>query len=266
MRIVAIDDEKIALEALMSAIVKAEPDAELHGFRNASAAFAHLREHGADVVFTDISMRGTDGIDFAKKLMEESPRLNIIFTTGYSDYALKAVEMHCSGYIMKPVTEEKVKLELEKLRYPVEGEMNYKGLYIRTFGNFEVFMDGKPLNFKYQKTRELLAYLIDRRGSLCRNNEIMSVLWEDEDDETSHSSYLKNIRTDLISTLSEYGLEDCVTRLRGGIAIVRDLVNCDYFDYLDGNITDLEHDFKGEYMSQYSWAEVTLASLERGTV
>lgn len=262
MRIIAVDDEKIALEALMSAIVKAEPHAELHGFRNGNSALKHVEEQPVDVIFLDIEMKGIGGIELARKLSGINPRLNIIFTTGYSDYALEAVGLHCSGYIMKPVTADKVRTELDRLRYPVPEDS--PRLFIRTFGNFEVFLDGKPLNFKYQKSRELLAYLIDRRGALCRNQEIITVLWEDEEEEGGHSSYLKNIRADLISTLSTYGLEDCLVRLRGGIAILQDKVDCDYFHYLNGEREDPEQVFRGEYMSQYSWAEVTLASLERG--
>lgn len=181
MNIIALDDEKIALEALMSAIIKAAPGAEVHGFRNLEGVETYLADNSIDVLFMDIELRGdVSGIEFAEELTKEYPKLNIIFTTGYSDYALKAVELHCSGYIVKPVTLDKVRLELEKLRYPID--KSKQGLYVRCFGNFEVFLDGKPLNFKYKKTRELLAYLIDRRGSLCRNNEIISTLWEDDRD------------------------------------------------------------------------------------
>ena len=47
----------------------------------------------------------------------------------------------------------------------------------QTFGNFEVFIDGQPVKFKYNMTKEMLAYLVDRNRALCTNNEIMAVLW-----------------------------------------------------------------------------------------
>ncbi len=48
-----------------------------------------------------------------------------------------------------------------------------KRLQIRTFGNFEVLYDNTPLRFKYQKTKEMLAYLVDRNGSMCSTGELM---------------------------------------------------------------------------------------------
>ncbi len=268
MNIIAVDDEKIALNALMGAIVKAAPEARVHGFRSPSAIKEYLKdsENGSvDVAFLDIEMRGENGLEAAKTLIDSFPNINIIFTTGYSEYTLDALQMHASGYIMKPVTADRVRYELEHLRFPVKK----KGLYARAFGNFEVFYGDTPVNFRYQKTRELLAYLIDRKGAQCRNNEIISVLFEDDGDENSHISYLKNIRTDLVNVLSRYGKEDCLIRTRGEMGIVMDRLDCDYFDYLN-NPGDEEKSaaFRGEYMSQYSWGEYTLGNLlkERGYV
>ncbi len=262
MNIIAIDDEKIALEALMSAIIKAAPDAGIHGFRSSAMIFDYIdnpENGGVDVAFIDIEMRGDSGLDVARTLIERYPEINIIFTTGFSEYTLDALEMHASGYIMKPVTAKRIREELDHLRHPIKER---SALYARAFGNFEVFAGDTPVTFKYQKTRELFAYLVDRRGALCRNNEIISVIFEDEEDEGSHVSYLKNIRSDLINVLTRYNKLDCLARTRGEIGIVMDKLDCDYFEYLknpeDENVRSA---FKGEYMSQYSWAEYTLGNL-----
>ncbi len=263
MNIIAIDDEKIALEALMSAIIKAAPESGIHGFRKSDSIFEYIGnpENGeVDVAFLDIEMRGSNGMELARALIEKYPAINIIFTTGYSEYTLDALQMHASGYIMKPVTAERVREELAHLRFPIKE----KTLYARAFGNFEVFAGDTPVTFKYQKTRELFAYLIDRRGALCRNNETLSVIFED--DESSHISYLKNIRSDLMSVLSRYNKLDCLARTRGEIGITMDALDCDYFEYLknpDDEACRLK--FKGEYMSQYSWAEYTLGHLLKET-
>ncbi len=265
MNIISVDDEKLALEAIMKTIIKAAPDSQVHGFRSPDAVLDYLKENPRiDVAFLDVEMGGSmTGLQLAELLTEIFPDINIIFTTGYSEYALDAIKMHCSGYIVKPVTLARVKEELGNLRNPIV-ETKERKLEIRTFGNFEVFVDGVPVNFKYQKTKELLAYLIDRRGSLCRNGEIVSILWEDDMDDNGHTSYLKNLRSDLCGTLEQYGLEDCIIRTRGEIGILPEKISCDFYDFLrDINGAKGTGFFRGEYMTQYSWAEFTHAELER---
>ncbi|MCR4908749.1 MAG: response regulator [Lachnospiraceae bacterium] len=267
MNIIAVEDEKLALESVMSIIAKACPEAGIHGFRTGEAVLRYLEEEGnhseIHVAFLDVEMRGIDGVTLAGKLIKRFPSINIIFTTGYSEYSLDALKLHASGYIMKPITLSRVQEELSKLRYPVEE--GGKRIKVRTFGNFEVFFDGMPMSFRYSKTKELFAYLVDRRGALCRNSEIASVLWDDDEDDKSHVSYLKNIRTDLLSVLEANGCLDCITRTRGEIGIVTEAIDCDYYDWLSSSDKRSSRLFRGEYMSQYSWAEYTLAALLRET-
>lgn len=281
MRIIAVDDEKLALDGLLTEISLAAPDAEIQGFRSGKDAIEFCRKlrddiqrtdvdetlenidgvpSSIDVAFLDIEMRGMSGLSLGEKLLSIFPKINLIYTTGYSEYAVEAISLRCSGYILKPVTEAKIKHELSNLRNPVESKK--KKLYIKTFGRFEAYQGGRPLKFRYQKTRELLAYLVDRRGELVANADIVSVLWEDDSPDSSHISYLKNIRTDLIKTLEESGCMECIIRSRGEIGILTDAVDCDYYDFLEGNAKDKDiRSFNGEYMSQYSWGEYTLASL-----
>ncbi len=262
MKIIAVDDEKIALEGILQEIAHAEPEAEINGFRKGEDAFSFCAENeGADVAFLDIEMPGMGGVALAKKLLTNYPDINIIFTTGYSEYAIEAIDLRCSGYILKPVTAKKIRKELDNLRNPVMGDKQEK-VYARAFGKFEVFLGGRPLRFRYQKTKELLAFLIDRHGVLCSNVEIISALWEDDSPESSHVSYLKNIRTDLVNTLEEKGCIPCITRVRGEMGILTDAIECDYYEYLKNrDVSGAEKLFKGEYMSQYPWGEYTLGKL-----
>ncbi|MCR5666048.1 MAG: response regulator [Eubacterium sp.] len=252
MEIIAVDDEKLALESLVSSIEKAAPNAGVHGFRLGADAIAYALETNCDIAFLDIELRGESGLEIARALKEMNPKINIIFTTGYGEYAGDAFGIHASGYVMKPITEEKIAHELKNLRHPYEEKEDR--LLVKAFGNFEVFADGQPLKFQYTKAKELLAYLVDRNGALASNQEILATLWEDDDLESNHSSYLKNIRKDLMETLAEAGHEDVLVRQRGKMGIVPDKISCDYFDYLNGENMDA---YRGEYMTQYSWSELT---------
>lgn len=257
MKIVAVDDEKLALEAMKSAIVKNNPECEINTFRLASEAYSFIMENEVDVVFLDIEMRDTSGIDFAQKLKLEKPNLNIIFATGYDEFLKDAFELHASGYLLKPITADKVKKELENLRFPIENADSGKRIKIQCFGNFEICIDKKPVKFKYSKSKEALAYLVDRNGALCSNNEIIVALWEDDE----HKSYLKNIKRDLLDIFEEKGLGDVLVKQRNQIGINKDMVDCDYFDFCAGKPYALNA-YRGEYMEQYSWSEFTRGLLE----
>lgn len=259
MNVLAVDDEYLSLEALQSAIRKAVPDAELHGFYTADDALKFARTAPPDVAFLDVRLRDDTGISLAERLADLHPNINIVFTTGYSEYMKEAFALHASGYILKPVTAEKVRNELANLRNPVM-EPAAPRMEIRAFGEFEAFIDGRPLSFSYTKTKELLAFLVNANGAMCSLPSVAEALWEDGQGMDVHGSYIRNLLSDLHRTLQENGCDNMLLRQRGYAGIDRSLVRCDYFDYLDGKASGLRA-FRGEYMSQYSWSEVTLATL-----
>ena len=254
MIVVAVDDERFALENLADSIWQASPDAQIHSFRSPEDALDFAKETHVDVAFLDVEMVSMNGVELAELLKLFHPDINIIFSTGYGDYRDAAFDLHASGYLTKPITPEKVKKELENLRRPV---CNLKRIRIRAFGNFEVYLDGTPINFKYSKTKEMLAYLVDRKGALCTNGEIIAILFEDDN---GHEAYFRSLRKDLIDVLEAADCGEILSQQRGRIGIVPNLVDCDYFDWCDGK-RSMSNTFPGEYMTQYSWSEYTNAML-----
>lgn len=255
MNIIAVDDEKLSLEALVTAIKENLPNETINSFRRTTDAEVFAGRNGCDIAFLDIEMRGVNGITLAKRFQKINPKVNIIFVTGYGDYTGEAFSLYASAYIMKPVTSEKVKKALETLRY---GSAFEEGrVKAVTFGNFEVYYKGEPIKFKYKKTKELLAYLIDRRGALCANNDIIAVIWEDDDFGMDRQDYLKKLKQDLSKTFSELGVEDIIIKQRGQIGINPKKIECDYFKYLEGDST-IMNSYQGEYMAQYGWSEYAI--------
>lgn len=258
MRILALDDEKIALEALVDAIEKAlSVEASISSFRRLDEARAFIQENEVDVAFLDINIRKGSGIEFAQEIKLLYPNANIIFCTGYSEYMPMAFSMHASGYLNKPISAQDIKNELENLRHPVENT-NTSKLTIKAFGNFEVTYNGKVVEFERKKTNEVLAYLIDR-GTVCTKSEIMASIFEDD-----KSRYLSYLIKDLESTLKKLGCEEAVERGHGTLRINKDEVICDFYLFLEGKPEGINA-YRGEYMSQYSWAEFTNAMLMRKT-
>lgn len=258
MRIIAVDDEKIALESLSSAIKAIVTEDEVVSFRYPEDALEYARENACDIAFLDIEMVGMSGVELAEELKKYNSEINIVFCTGYGNYRDAAFELHASGYLMKPITPEKVKHELENLRRPI---FEKKRLKVQTFGNFEVYIDGKPLAFKYRRTKELFAYLVDRVGAMCTVGEITGIIFEDEG---GREDYFQKLRRDLLSTLEEVGCANAIVHKRGMLGVVVSEIQCDYYDCLSGK-KDFSSCYFGEYMSQYSFAEYTNAQLNAKT-
>lgn len=258
MRIIAVDDEKLALETLVNSITKVAPEADIHGFRKPDEATLFVQQNECDIAFLDIKMRGMTGLELAKQLKDIKGDINIIFVTGYSEYTLDAFRLYASDYLLKPATPEQVKQAMEHLRTPIKPKADKK-LYIQCFGNFEVFADGKPVIFKRTKSKKLFAYLVDRMGASCTMGELMTVIWEDGSDTSSRQSNLRNLISDVRRTLSDMGAGDIIHKERNKISLDINSVNCDYYDFLH-NIPYAVNRYRGEYMMQYSWAEITTAA------
>ena len=255
MRILAVDDEKDALEVLVSAIKECEPDAEVQSFNSPSEALKYAADNPPDIAFLDIRMPGMSGLDLAKKLKAINVRVNIVFSTGFSEFAPDAFSLHASGYIMKPISTRLVRKELENLRNPVNTPNNR--IFVRTFGNFELFVDGETLHFSRKPAKELLAYLVDRKGSTVTRKELCSVLLQDEAFTRKSQDYLTKIVKELQKNLDEVNAGSIVNLDRGEYSVIPENFSCDAYDYLKG-VPNAFNNFYGEYMSQYPWAEKSI--------
>lgn len=263
MKILAVDDELSALHLLTRNIMAVAPQAEVVDFSNPLAALDWAGENTCDIAFLDIELGCMNGIELGKRLKERNPKTNLIFVTGYLNYAVSAYALHASGYLSKPASQEAIRVELENLRYPMPKPQTGKKLVVHCFGNFEVFYDGKPLTFKRSKTKELFAFLIDRNGARVNAGEICARLWEEEGSDKQQKDYLRHLVMDLSNTLAAVGESDVFVRTRGGYNINPALLECDYYDYLN-NIPYAVRAYQGEYMQQYSWAEERIGSFSRG--
>ena len=214
-----------------------------------------MQVHRYDAVFTEVEMPDLDGATYAQRLQRAAPRTNIVFVTGHHSFMEQALNMHCSGYVIKPIDAEKARHELDNLRFPIDGLRS--GLFVRCFGRFEVYWDGVPLRFKRHKSRELLAYLVCQRGAMCSVHEVESVLWE-RGGTISHQSHLRHLVAELGSALENVGAKGVLLRSRGVLGVDPRLFSCDYYDYLDAGAKPPTPRF---FMEQYSWAEQFKAAL-----
>ena len=251
---IAVDDEALMLGALVAAI-EASPDiTSVAKFSDCQEALEYAKNNSIDVAFLDINMRGMGGLALAEKIIALRSNCRIVFCTGYEEYAIPAFKLHASGYLMKPISAEDVQIEIDNIKGLRQKE---KLLTVNCFGNFEVYAKGEKLMFKRMKTKELFAYLVDRKGAAMTAKQICAVLFPDDMDDNKNAAYLRQLVLDLKNTLKSVGAESVLRHETPCYRVDTSLIQCDYISYLETG----KPEFYGEYMMQYSWAEETLAML-----
>ena len=252
---IAVDDEQLMLHALVRAI-SASPDVkEVIKFSNPEKALNYVEENPIDVAFLDINMRGMGGIALAEKIIKLRPNSKIVFCTGYEEYAIPAFKLHASGYLMKPISAEDVQNEIDNIKGVRKKE---KLLEAKCFGNFEIYVKGESVSFKRSRTKELFAFLVDRRGAGMTVKQICAVLFPDDTDDVKNTVYLRQLIMDLKNTLKTVGADAAFCHETPFYRVDTSLIKCDYFSYLETG----KPEFLGEYMTQFSWADETCAYLQ----
>ena len=251
---ITVDDERPMLNAITDC-VKASPDIEsVYDFSSCTAALEWISANSADAAFLDINMRGMGGLALAEKIKEIHPECKIVFCTGYEEYALDAIQLRCSGYLMKPVTAEDVQKEIDYIK---SQKPDASLLEVKCFGNFEVLKNGEALTFRRTKAKELFAILVDRNGAGMTGKQICAVMWPENTDDVKNMDYLRHLVGDLKKALAMAGAEKVLCQEGYNYRIDTTRINCDYHKFLNTG----RPQFHGEYMSQYSWAERTLGLL-----
>ena len=120
MNIIILDNHKLIIAELRRQVTSVLPGAECVCFTKQREAIEHVRKNRVDVALLDVDMPGMNGIEVAEIMCQINPRLNIIFVTGYPEYALQAFSVPVSDFIVKPVSEDALKASFKKLRFPPE--------------------------------------------------------------------------------------------------------------------------------------------------
>jgi len=257
MRIICVDDDRAALERTAD-MLKGLMHADLvEAFEHPREALDWLGAHAADVAFLDIAMPDMDGIALAGRMREMCPAAVIVFLTAHREFAYEAFSVRPSGYLLKPADRAMLQRELdhvlEQRRRRAKGDGR---VVVRTFGGFDVFVDGETLRFKRSRAKEALAYLIDSQGRSVRRADIFAALWEDVPYGHAEQKYLDVIIRSMRDTLRQAGISE-ILEMKGGCLRIRpEYLDCDLYRYLEGDETAVG-EYHGVYMSDYSWAELS---------
>ena len=116
--IIMVDDNKAILSDGLSVLEEVMPNASIMGFIWPQEAIDYARMNQVALAVLDIELGTASGLDLSRRLLEINPRTNVVFLTAYPDYALDAWDTDASGFMVKPLTPDRVREQLGKMRYP----------------------------------------------------------------------------------------------------------------------------------------------------
>ena len=120
--IIIVEDVPLLLRGTIRMLQEELPGVSITGFSSGKEALHFAQHHSVSVAFLDIELDDhMDGLRLAGELTAINSQTNIIFLTSHAEYLQQAVYDHCSGYILKPLSRERIRHELNNLRFPVRG-------------------------------------------------------------------------------------------------------------------------------------------------
>ncbi len=260
MKTIIVDDERYGRETLQTACIGLE-DIEIIGcFSSALEAVEFAKSNWVELAFLDVEMPKMNGLEASEKLRQINPEMIVIFVSAHDNYMPDAFGRHNADYyIIKPYTQRDIIAVVSRAK--LLSRRFAKRIYIETFGRFNVYLDGKPVTFTSQDAKELLALLVDRRGTALSTQEAFMTMWEDREYNRSTVVSLHKALRKLKDTLDKEGIGDLIIQLSPSEhRIDTDLFDCDYYQFLAGS-PDAKKKYADHYMDNWSWGEETAAML-----
>ncbi len=214
-RVILVDDERPALMELEHHLSR-YPEIEVIGrFSDAEEALKELEILRPEALFLDINMPRLSGMEMAFLLNEKSPDTKIIFVTAYDQYALEAFSVHAIDYILKPIQKERLDKTIETLvrRVGPKESRQSKKLQIKCFGHFPVqWEDEPPLKWRTEKMKELFAFLLHDQGRGRTKEELLEILWPEEDPEKAIKALYNGVYY-IRKALEDYGISRALIQI-----------------------------------------------------
>lgn len=258
MKVICVDDEQPVLDNFKMKTKDFKEIESLKLFLDGNSAIEWVKNNQVDTAFLDMEMSDMNGIELAKKLKEIDRNIRIIYVTAFGQYALEAFGVDAIGYILKPYTREDIYRELEKAS--LVRPRPQKHIKIQTMPRFSISVDGNMIHFGREKTEELLALLVDRGMSGLTAGEAIACLWPDRPGDDSTKNLYRVTFHRLMEVLKSEGIDDIISSEGRKKYILKDRVECDLYQILDGD-REMLLSYSGTYLKDYSWAEERNAQL-----
>ena len=119
--ILVVEREARVLKSFVQLITDTLPEAQVYGFDAMSEVLRFFSGNQVAAAFINVELLGDDAINLAQMMNALSPKTNIIFLARNYDFADKAMQARASGYVLLPLSREKILEEIRHLRNPVRG-------------------------------------------------------------------------------------------------------------------------------------------------
>lgn len=117
LKAIIVDDEKLAIEALKSVTRHVNGLEIVETYTNPQEALHNMEKDSAvDIIFLDIEMGASHGVEIARKLKEQYQETKIVFVTAHAEYAVDAFSVRAFDYLLKPIRQERLQKTIDRIR------------------------------------------------------------------------------------------------------------------------------------------------------
>ncbi|MFB0843138.1 response regulator [Paenibacillus oleatilyticus] len=281
MKAILVDDEHLALIGLKKAIEREANEVEIVAtYSDSTEVIAGVLAHRPAVVFLDIHMPDINGLNLGKQIQATVPGTEIVFVTGYDQYAVQAFELYALDYIMKPLQKERLRQTILRIKekLAIRGTRKTQDAtspMICCFNQLQFKLpgiDAQSVKWRTSKAQELFAYLLHHRDRTINRSVLLELLWPElEEAKAAQHLYttiyhvrqtLKNSSMDTVS-INSGNLEAGYKLDLGEARVDTEEWECAMrqLGVLDaGTVDAYEHVlnlYKGDYLGKYDylWAE-----------
>lgn len=178
LRAIIVDDEELSVKRLKRMLSENTDIEVCHTFLSPTDGYEYVKTNSIQIAFLDISMPEINGMSLSSLLRELDNTIEIVFVTGYDQYAVQAFDMNALDYLLKPVTRERLSKTVERIRKKrriVDVESKPEVHLFNGLRLYQNYPERRLIKLRSPKTEELFAYLVCK-GKVSRE-EIFDTLW-----------------------------------------------------------------------------------------
>lgn len=210
--VIIVDDENLAVDYMEAMLNRFDDISVIGKYHNPFDALNHVANDQIDIAFLDIHMPEFSGIELAKAISEQSPHTQIVFTTGYDTYAIKAFELYATDYLLKPLTfsriEKAVKRCMEQLKHtPIQPKETFTvcAFHSLTFIKNNNWDQPIMIRWRTAKVRSIFCYLLHYNHVSVSKDSLIELFWPELDLDKAYTQ-LYNTVYQIRKGLTDHGI------------------------------------------------------------
>lgn len=188
MKAFVVDDEELACKQLKKMLRETGVFQSIYSFTDPEQAHDEAAKQKPDVVFLDIEMPEINGIELAEALQADDENIQVVFTTAYDEFAIKAFELNAIDYLLKPMLKPRLEKAVDRLLKNLQTIKPDEQPKVEQYG-IECFDSLKfykiengvktyiPVKWRTSRARELYAYLLKEHDRFVSKETLIDLLW-----------------------------------------------------------------------------------------